>query len=62
MTEARSNPHLARVIGLKKGMTDPRWPQHEGWQKVTYYRHDVQIHFVRNDLTNEIDDFKFVEP
>ena len=40
-------------------MTDPRWPETEGWVKMARNSHGVEIHFVYNPRYGLFDDFKF---
>jgi hypothetical protein len=58
MTEVRSSPERGKVLG-DVTMTDPRWHVDDGWVKVQQTHGDVNIHFVRNERTGEVDDFKF---
>lgn len=47
-------------------MGDPRWPASDGWvkmqQTVTSWGESVNVHYVMNTVTGEIDDFKIVLP
>ncbi len=47
------------VVPLKGGMTDSRWPATDGWVKMRHNVNGVEIHYVRNTRTGEVDDFKF---
>ncbi|MFC6933770.1 hypothetical protein ACFQHO_27745 [Actinomadura yumaensis] len=40
-------------------MTDARWPAKEGWVKMRQNVNGVEVHYVRNTRTGEVDDFKF---
>ncbi|PGQ45479.1 MafB [Bacillus thuringiensis] len=40
-------------------MTDPRWPQEDGWVKMAHNVNGVEMHYVKNTKTGEFDDFKF---
>ena len=59
MTQVKSNPAAGSPIPLKGGMTDPRWPGSAGWVKMRQNVNGVEIHYVRNMATGEVDDFKF---
>jgi len=64
LSEIMSAPEKGRIMDLKKGMTDPRWPQSKGWVKMHYYNADcdIEIHYVvqlENGTIKAIDDFKF---
>lgn len=59
MEDAMSNPDRGKIVPLKKGMTDPRWPGDEGWVKMSQHINGVEVHYVRNANTGMIDDFKF---
>jgi len=60
--EAMSKPTLGDPLRIK--MTDPRWPGSEGWvkmqQTIKLGGEPINVHYVRNPLTGEIDDFKIV--
>ncbi|MGL5830055.1 MAG: hypothetical protein ACRC0L_10865, partial [Angustibacter sp.] len=58
MTEVRANPD-GRVLD-NITMRDPRWPATEGWEKVEHIVKGITIHYVRNEKTGAVDDFKFV--
>ena len=57
MTEARTNPLEGKELRLEIG--DSRWPSSDGWVKMSMNVNGVEIHYVRNKFTGEIDDFKF---
>ncbi|MCA7012407.1 hypothetical protein LF934_07070 [Dickeya dadantii] len=57
MDQALSNPAAGRQLPIP--MTDKRWPKEEGWVKMAQNINGVEIHYVRNTKTNQIDDFKF---
>jgi filamentous hemagglutinin len=40
-------------------MTDPKWPARGGWVKMTQNINGVEIHYVRNTITGQVDDYKF---
>lgn len=52
-----SNPAAGRQLPIK--MTDPRWPASDGWVKMSQNVNGVEIHYVLNTRTGEVDDFKF---
>lgn len=60
-----SAPKQGKTLNLAKGMTDPRWPQEEGWVKMSQHFEEygkdepIMIHYVYNFLKNTIDDLKF---
>ncbi|TLU67072.1 hypothetical protein FFB58_14410 [Enterobacter sp. MF024] len=57
MEQALSNP--AAGLQLPIPMTDPRWPRTDGWVKMAQYINGVEVHYVRNTKTGQVDDFKF---
>jgi filamentous hemagglutinin len=57
MEQAMSNPVAGRQLPLP--MTDPRWPKSEGWVKMAQNVNGVEVHYVRNTKTGQVDDFKF---
>ncbi|MGQ0628612.1 MAG: polymorphic toxin-type HINT domain-containing protein, partial [Phycisphaerales bacterium] len=60
MEEVMANP-LGRRVPLTKGMTDPRWPQADGWVKMRQNVNDIEIHWVERQTPSgpQFDDFKF---
>jgi RHS repeat-associated protein len=61
MTEARSNPG-GSVLNMRDPMGDARWPGSDGWVKMSQKVNGIDIHYVRNTVTGEVDDFKFKNP
>lgn len=61
MTQARSDPEQGEVIKLKDKMKDKRWESDKGWEKMRQRHNGVEIHYVRNKYTHEVDDFKIVD-
>ncbi|MEV4334159.1 RHS repeat-associated core domain-containing protein [Streptomyces sp. NPDC049597] len=59
MAQVTSNPAGGYVVPLKKGMTDPRWEGKDGWQKMTQNVDGIEIHYVYNPMTGQVDDYKF---
>ncbi|HFT7228016.1 TPA: hemagglutinin repeat-containing protein [Enterobacter chengduensis] len=57
MEQAMSNPTAGRQLPIP--MTDPRWPRSEGWVKMAQNINGVEVHYVRNTKTGQVDDFKF---
>lgn len=57
MDQARSNPGEGQQLPLT--MSDPRWPKSDGWVKMAQYVNGVEIHYVQNTKTGQVDDFKF---
>lgn len=58
-----ADPSIGKEIEIKKGMTDHRWPQENGWKKMRYRNdeHGIEIHYVaqyKDDIITAIDDFK----
>lgn len=56
MEEVMSNP-VGKPLPLP--MKDSRWPDKEGWIKKSKNVNGIEIHFVENTKTGQIDDFKF---
>jgi RHS repeat-associated protein len=56
--QAKSNPKAGTVIPLKGGMKDPTWPGSQGWVKMRQNINGVEVHYVRNTITDAVDDFK----
>ncbi|MEV7239402.1 Hint domain-containing protein, partial [Streptomyces sp. NPDC051020] len=59
MKQAASDPASGFVVPLKKGMTDPRWDGSDGWQKMSRNIDGIEIHYVYNPRTGQVDDYKF---
>ncbi len=59
MQQAMSNPAAGTIVPLRKSMTDSRWPATNGWVKMTQNVNGIEIHYVRNTRTGDVDDFKF---
>ncbi|WP_080548497.1 pre-toxin TG domain-containing protein, partial [Bacillus pseudomycoides] len=57
MKEVMSNPQ-GKILEWVP-MTDPRWPQEDGWVKMAHNVNGVEIHYAKNIKTGEFDDFKF---
>ena len=61
--QVKSNPDGIRV--KKVPMTDTRWPAYKGWVKMEQIVKPggkrIIVHYVRNILTGEFDDFKIVD-
>ncbi|MGY2796771.1 hypothetical protein ACVWV0_000947 [Ewingella americana] len=55
--QALSNPEAGRQLPIP--MTDKRWPKEDGWVKMAQNINDVEVHYVRNMKTGQVDDFKF---
>jgi hypothetical protein len=62
MEEIMANPLMGNLMDLKKGMTDPRWHKVDGWVKMFWYNHGIEVHYVAqwvNGMMKAVDDFKF---
>lgn len=59
LEQVLSNPSKGTIVNLRKGMTDTRWAQEDGWIKMTQNINGVEIHYVWNKFLNVFDDFKF---
>jgi hypothetical protein len=62
--EIINSPYKGKPIGIKKGMTDKRWPQEKGWQKMAWNNGEMEIHYVaqwEEGIIKAIDDFKFID-
>jgi hypothetical protein len=62
--QAIRTPTKGVVLAFEMG--DPRWPALKGWVKMQQVfkkqgEKDVCVHYVRNEKTGEIDDFKIAE-
>nr|WP_283092832.1 DUF637 domain-containing protein [Providencia rettgeri] len=57
LEQAISNPTAGRQLPVP--MTDKRWPGSEGWVKMSQNINGIEVHYVRNTKTGDIDDFKF---
>uniref|UniRef100_UPI0036F25431 hemagglutinin repeat-containing protein n=1 Tax=Enterobacter agglomerans TaxID=549 RepID=UPI0036F25431 len=55
--QAQSNPESGRQLPIP--MTDKRWPREDGWVKMAQNINGVEVHYVRNTKTGQVDDFKF---
>ena len=62
--QAAANP--AAGESLPFNMTDPRWPGSQGWEKwqqvIKPGGDPINVHYLRNPVTGQIDDFKIVLP
>lgn len=58
MEQAMSNPAAGRELAFR--MRDARWLASDGWVKMAQKVNGVEIHYVRNAVTEAIGDFKFV--
>ena len=52
------NPRAGSVVPMKDPMGDSRWPWRQGWVKMEQKHDGVTIHYVRNIVTGDVDDFK----
>jgi len=59
MEQVRSDPKGGTIVPLKQGMTDARWPGKDGWVKMRQNVNGIEIHYVYNVQTQQVDDFKF---
>jgi hypothetical protein len=59
MDQAREHPAAGTPVPVKGGMNDPRWPASQGWVKMRQNHFGVEVHYVRNTFTGQVDDFKF---
>ncbi|AHH97392.1 hypothetical protein KALB_4028 [Kutzneria albida DSM 43870] len=62
MDQALAHPEAGKVLPIK--MNDARWPAEDGWVKMSQQLkgasgRKVDVHYVRNTRTGEVDDFKF---
>ncbi|WP_244176178.1 RHS repeat-associated core domain-containing protein [Gordonia lacunae] len=57
MEEAMSNPAAGFELPIR--MSDPRWPDSDGWRKYSQNVAKIEIHYVYNPTTGIADDFKF---
>jgi hypothetical protein len=62
--QAAANPAAGTKLPIN--MTDPRWPGSQGWQKMdTWIKpggDPINVHYLYNPVTGQIDDFKIVLP
>lgn len=56
--EAQSFPKKGKTILKKERMTDKRWDGNRGWVKKAYNINGVEVHYVYNTRTGQVDDFK----
>lgn len=59
MTSVRNNPLGSQIKWIT--LTDARWPYADGWVKMQQMEGGVEIHYVYNNVTGALDDFKFVQ-
>jgi filamentous hemagglutinin len=57
MEQAQSDPMAGKLLRLK--ITDPRWHSDSGWDKYSQNVNGVEVHYVVNRFTGDVDDFKF---
>lgn len=60
MKQAQSNPMAGEMLPIKLG--DKRWPSLQGWDKYRQNVNGIEIHYVVNRFTGDVDDFKFKNP
>ncbi|MCJ1715125.1 RHS repeat-associated core domain-containing protein [Curtobacterium sp. VKM Ac-2922] len=60
MEQAQSDPMAGKLLRLK--MTDPRWHSDSGWDKYSQNVNGIEVHYVVNRFTGDVDDFKFKDP
>jgi RHS repeat-associated protein len=58
MTEVRSNPSEGTALPITV-WKDERWPLAQGWRKMARNVNGIEIHWMWNRLSGEVDDFKF---
>ena len=58
MEQTQSAPGAGKVLELT--MSDPQWPASEGWVKMAQNINGVEIHYVRNQVTGAVADYKFI--
>ena len=62
--EVLSNPASGTQLPVK--LADPRWPASDGWVKMQKVVNPggpeglINVHYLRNTITNQVDDFKIV--
>ncbi len=60
---AMANPAAGEILTRVK-MTDPRWPESQGWQKMQQLVEpggkSINVHYLYNPQTNQMDDFKII--
>ena len=60
--QVRSQPEAGKVLPIK--MNDPKWSAEDGWAKMQQIvkpgGEPINVHYVRNTKTGEVDDFKIV--
>lgn len=61
LMEVLTSLDTGKILPLRKGMTDPRWPSEEGWVKMTKNVNGIEIHYLKNNKTGQFDDFKFID-
>jgi RHS repeat-associated protein len=64
LEQAAASP--AAGTKLRVNMTDPRWPSSQGWEKwqqiIKPGGDPINVHYLSNPVTGQIDDFKIVLP
>ncbi|WP_420367105.1 RHS repeat domain-containing protein [Curtobacterium sp. L1-20] len=60
LQQVKSNPMAGKM--LRTPMTDPRWLGVRGWDKYRQNVNGIEIHYVVNRFTGDVDDFKFKLP
>jgi RHS repeat-associated protein len=57
MEQVKANPGAGKKLPLQ--MNDPRWPASDGWVKMSQNVNGVEVHYVENTTTGQVNDFKF---
>jgi len=55
--QALLNPEAGHQLSIP--MSDKRWPKEDGRVKMAQNINGVEVHYVRNTTTGQVDDFKF---
>jgi filamentous hemagglutinin len=61
MEKAQSDPEAGEQI-TRITMGNPLWPAGQGWVKMRQNVNGIEIHYVWNPGTKEVDDYKFDTP
>lgn len=59
MEQVKSAPDYGKILPIIMNDVKNGWMADDGWVKMSQNVNGVEIHYIKNTLTNEFADFKF---
>lgn len=59
MEQVKSAPESGKILPIIMNDVKNGWMAADGWVKMSQNVNGVEIHYIKNTLTNEFADFKF---